>query len=185
MKRTEIDKETCEIMVAENVTVEERENITFQFSGMLGSGATLSMDNIGANALRIGIASLCNIPPLVLPKSDEGELQCRYPKIQYHRGDEDNVEFEKELGPASPLGQYHGVDDGMLVYLLGGSLVFCFDCSESALEKDRLVICVSQEQAETIKRRLDDIFPFNRFERINRLSYGYFKSGMVKRETQV
>lgn len=185
MKRTEIDEETCELMVAQEVSVEEGYVITFHFSGMLGREATLSMDNIGANALRIGIASLLNIPPLVLPKSADGELQCTYPKIHYHRGGEDNTEFEKELSPASPLGQYHGVDDGMLVYLLDGSLVFCFDCKESALEKDRLVIYVSSEQAEAIKHQLDRIFPFNRFEKRNRLSYGYFKSGIGEKEGQL
>lgn len=175
MKRKEITEETCEISVITSVSVEGGNPVVFLFSDYFGNQTELTMDEIGANALRIAIGSLKNLPPLFLPKSPEGEFQCIYPRVHYTRI-KDGIEFEKELGDAKPLGRYDTIDDGIILYTETGTSVMCFNCEDSALEKERLVLFLSDDILETMKMQLDKIFPFNRFGKKNRLSYGYFKT---------
>lgn len=136
----------------------------------------LILDVVAANGFKMAIGSLQNIPPLSLPKNPTGEYQCHYERITFTESGE--VAFEKENGITEPFGLYTFIEDGMIVFNEVEELWLCFSCEDATIctfEEDYVAIIIPIHVLEVLKREiLDYIFPFNRFGKDNKMSYGYF-----------
>ena len=134
---------------------------------------------VSANGLRIAIGSLQKIPKLVLPINKEGEYLSHFLLIKYIS---DGITmFHKEDQKSEPLGKYTDIEDGMVVFNKDDVLWIAFSvknaiCNNLDGPKKYFVISFPEkEPLEKFKEFLDKkLFPFERFGKTNKLSYGYF-----------
>lgn len=141
----------------------------------------IEMDKVGLNGFRMAIASIMDVQPLILPLDKKGEYQCHY--IEICVNNEGIVIFHKENGITRPLGTYVEIDDGMIVFSkdndtklwVSMKLEDALECS--IVDKEYFTLLFKKEFLdEDFRKKLDKVFPFNRFGKDNKLSYGYFKS---------
>lgn len=151
--------------------------VYFEFKDMTGGVTKLTLDLVSANGLRIAIGALQKVPRLVLPVNPKGEYICHFPEIKYSRGD---LLFHKKDKESEPLGKYIDVDDGLIAFnredMLWVGLSTRGAIVDKIAPKKYLVLKFpDKELLKSVKKSLDDkIFPFERFGKTNKLSYGYF-----------
>lgn len=179
MNRELIHESNSELVTIVSVSVEEDvDAIVFKAEDELGSIVKLALDFVSANGFRIAFSSLQDVPPLILPKSILGDYHCHYLRIEYTK---DDLVFEKENGNTEPLGKYMDIDDGMICFNRDEVLWIGFSTKENIIctldaDKEYLVLKISKDILEILRETMDFIFPFNRFGKDNKLSYGYFHS---------
>lgn len=145
-----------------------------------GNKLKIALDLVSANGLRIAIGSLQNISRLVLPKNPMGDYQCHFLSIKYRKDGE--IVFDKDNGETAPLGKYIDIDDGLISFNKDDVLwisVALKDANVCEIEEKEFLTVIFPEKKtlEELKEKLDkEIFPFDRFGKTNKLSYGYFHS---------
>lgn len=186
MNKELITTSNSELSRIVSLSVEDGDDtILFEFEDTNGNLTKLTLDIVGANGLRIALSALQDIPPYTLPIAKKGEYQCIYPKALYYKDDE--LVFNKSLGNPEPFGLYTSVGDGLITFNKTEEEVWVsFDANGTKLktvyDKDFLSLRFDAEKSEELKLRLDEIFPFNRFGRKNKESYGYFFSNTEEGE---
>ena len=181
MNRELILESNSEIFTIVSVSAEkeDEDTIVFEAENELGFTIKLKLDAVSANGFRIAIGSLQDVPPLVLPKNILGEYQCHYLEILYK--EEGETVFEKKNGHTLPYGKYIEIEDGMIAFNKDEILWVAYSTNESIIctleeDKEYFVLELPKEILDGLRDTLDDIFPFNRFGKNNKLSYGYFHS---------
>lgn len=151
--------------------------ICLECKDTLGGVTKLNLDLISANGLRIAIGALQKIPRLVLPFNEKGEYLSHFPMIKYTLGE---TLFYKKDQNSEPLGKYVDIEDGMLMFNKGKILWVAFSVKEAIInelspKKYFVLSFPDTEVLSDLKKTLDKkIFPFERFGKTNKLSYGYF-----------
>lgn len=140
----------------------------------------ITIDTIGANGFRIGMASLMDVQPLILPLDKKGDYQCHYERYTLIN-DEGEILFDKKNGETKPLGKYTEIDDGMILFTKNDKLWASVQLSNylvCKIEDMEYLTLTFQKKFldEFFRKKLDKIFPFNRFGKNNKLAYGYFHS---------
>lgn len=182
MTRELIKRNNSHISKVVSVSIEGTDTVLLTIEGENQDKAILELDVIGANGLRIAISSLQDIPPHILPKNILGDYQCHYIHILYNA---EGIEFEKENGETIPFGKYYEIEDGLIAFNNEEILWVCVSCKNAKVctldeSKEYLVFEIPKEILEETRKPMNKIFPFNRFGKDNKLSYGYFHT--VKEE---
>lgn len=168
-------------IVSVSVEKEDTDTILITMKDDEGDKIKLFIDNVGGNGFRIAMASLMDVPPLVLPLDKGGDYQCHFIKCKIEEPD-GNLIFEKNNGETEPLGKYIDIEDGMITFREGDLLWSAIKIEDYIVSTipdiyDYLVFTFEKELLdEKFRVKLDKIYPFNRFGKINKLSYGYFHS---------
>lgn len=151
--------------------------ICLECKDTLGGVTKLNLDLVSANGLRIAIGALQKIPRLILPFNEKGEYLSHFPVVKYTLG---SILFHKKDRDSEPLGKYIDIDDGMLVFNKEKTLWIAFSVKRAIVNelspKQYFVLSFpDKEVLSELKKTLDKkIFPFERFGKTNKLSYGYF-----------
>lgn len=150
-----------------------------------GGITKMQLDPVTANGLRIALGALQDIPRLVLPVNKKGEYLSHFPSVKYSM---DGITlFYKKDKESKPLGKYIDIEDGMLLFNKEEVLWIAFSVKKAIvnefLTKKYFVLAFPEKEALTkLKELLDKkIFPFERFGKTNKLSYGYFHT--IKEES--
>lgn len=158
--------------------IRDADIIYLEFEDVKGDQTKLELDPVSANGLRIAIGSLQNIPRLVLPTNKQGEYQSHFLSVKYTESG--TLTFYKKDKETEPLGKYVDIEDGMIAFNDDDLLWIGFSTENAELcklvSKDFFVLSFPEKKVlNNLKEQLDkEIFPFNRFGKTNKLSYGYF-----------
>lgn len=142
-----------------------------------GGITKLQLDPVSANGLRIAIGALQKIPRLVLPVNKAGEYMSHFLSVEY---DFEGTLFYKKDQETKPLGKYVDIEDGLIAFNKDDTLWVAFSTKKATIDKiapkKYLVLAFPERSVlEKHKEILDKkIFPFERFGKTNKLSYGYF-----------
>ena len=150
----------------------------------------MHIDNIGANGIRIGLASLQNVKDPILPYNKDGEFLCNYASIKIVDLISGRTIFFKvpeESQNKKEGGKYTDITDGLCLFnhpSHSNKMSYAISTKDAEINlisdaADYLIFNIIKRgdgirDLEALRKQLDNIYPYGKFSKKNIPCYGYF-----------